>query len=107
MGRGIEKIVAESQKFNEIVPKFRWLNGLWVEFYFNTDLEKDLEKHLNLNQLKILELIAENSHITQLQLSEIIQINEKNIRNNIKKLKELGLLRRVGSAKGGYWEVVK
>ncbi len=34
-GRGIEKIIEESQKFNGITPQFRWENGLWVEFYFN------------------------------------------------------------------------
>lgn len=34
-GRGIEKIINESKKFNGITPQFRWQNGLWVEFYFN------------------------------------------------------------------------
>jgi len=34
-GRGIDKIIDESEKFNGITPKFRFDNGLWVEFNFN------------------------------------------------------------------------
>lgn len=74
-----------------------------------SDLEKDLEKdlilQLNQNQLKIIEFISNNSKITQALLSKKIGINEKNIRNNIKKLKDLGILKRIGSPKGGHWEV--
>jgi ATP-dependent DNA helicase RecG len=112
-GRGIEKIVDESQKFNGITPQFRWLNGLWVEFYFNKveskdlekDLKRDLEKSLNQSQIKIVEHIKKNPNITQAELSKRIGINEKNIRNNIKKLKEQGKLQRIGGAKGGHWKV--
>lgn len=34
-------------------------------------------------------------------------ITEKNIRNNIAKLKDINIIKRVGPAKGGYWEVIK
>lgn len=113
-GRGIEKIIEESEKFNGITPHFRWLNGLWVEFYFNEvgrkdlekDLKKDLEEKLSQNQAKIIELIDANPHITQAELSKAIGINEKNIRNNIKKLKEKNIIKRVGAAKGGHWKIL-
>lgn len=51
--------------------------------------------------------MSENANITQSELSNLIGINEKNIRNNIKKLKDLGLIQRIGSPKNGYWEVKK
>jgi ATP-dependent DNA helicase RecG len=38
-------------------------------------------------------------------LSEKIKINEKNVRLNIAKLKDKGLLERIGPDKGGYWKV--
>jgi predicted HTH transcriptional regulator len=41
------------------------------------------------------------------QLSEIIGISQTAIENNITKLKEKGLLKRIGPAKGGHWEVTK
>ena len=49
--------------------------------------------------------MKENKFVTQSELSDIVKINEKNVRNNIVKLKDKGLIKRVGSAKGGYWEV--
>jgi ATP-dependent DNA helicase RecG len=42
-GRGIDKIINESEKFNGITPKFRFDNGLWVEFDFN-ELMDDVPK---------------------------------------------------------------
>lgn len=51
--------------------------------------------------------MIENGNVTQSELSKLIGINEKNIRNNIKKLKDLGLIHRIGSPKTGYWEVRK
>ncbi|MDN5081981.1 RNA-binding domain-containing protein [Aliarcobacter butzleri] len=77
----------------------------------SSDLEKDLindlEKNLSENQIKIINFMSENNNITQSELSNLIGINEKNIRNNIKKLKDLGLIQRIGSPKNGYWEVKK
>jgi len=72
------------------------------------DLEKDLENRFNLtkNQILIVKGVLENNKITQQLLSEIVGISQKNIRNNMKKLKENGILKRIGPDKGGYWKVV-
>jgi len=69
------------------------------------DLDKDLDK-LTKNQIKIMSKMMQNKNITQSELSTIISINEKNIRNNIDKLKKLGKIRRIGGDFGGYWEVI-
>src|SRR3989344_7328610 len=69
------------------------------------DLEKDLEK-LTENQKQIMIEIKKNKFVTQQELSKSIKINEKNIRNNILKLKEKGILKRVGSDRGGHWKIV-
>ncbi|MFQ5456022.1 MAG: winged helix-turn-helix transcriptional regulator [Nitrospirota bacterium] len=45
--------------------------------------------------------------ITAKELSGIIGISDRKIKENIKKLKEIGLIKRVGSAKGGHWEVAE
>lgn len=76
------------------------------------DLDRDLNKDLNkdflsTNQISILKEIQKNNKITQHELAETIGINEKNIRNNIKKIKEMGLLVRIGNTRNGYWKVVK
>lgn len=47
-----------------------------------------------------------NRKITIVELSALIGINEANVEKNVKKLRELSIVKRIGSAKGGYWEVV-
>ena len=57
------------------------------------------------NAQKILNLMLEKKDITIRELSEAINISTTAVENNIKKLQEKGLLERVGSDKGGHWEV--
>ena len=55
---------------------------------------------------KILELIKENRYITIPELSQEIGVAERTIERNLQNLQNKNLLKRVGGAKGGYWEVV-
>ncbi len=59
------------------------------------------------NQLPILDAIAEKISITAKQFLELMDISERKIKENIKVLKEKGLLKRIGPDKGGYWETIK
>ena len=68
--------------------------------------EKGGEK-LTENQEKIVELIKEDKKISIVEISAKIGITENNVENNLKKLKEKELIRRVGPAKGGSWELIK
>lgn len=69
------------------------------------DIERDIEK-LNDTQIKILKLIADNPRITQKRLSEIVEINDRNIRKYINELKKIGIIKREGGDRGGYWKVI-
>ena len=53
----------------------------------------------------ILELLSSNSHLTINDMSKAIGISTTAIENNIARLKNKGLLIRVGGDKGGHWEV--
>lgn len=57
------------------------------------------------NQALILQFISENSKISTQILSEKLKISQRKIKENIAKLKEIGLIERIGSAKGGYWKI--
>ena len=59
------------------------------------------------NEIKILELMKDNKYITTKELSEHIKISTTAVDNNISKLKEKGILERIGPAKGGHWEVIE
>lgn len=60
---------------------------------------------VTVNQKKIIEAIKKNPFITQEELSQIIGLSRKSIVQNMKKLQENGLLKRVGADKNGHWEI--
>ena len=62
---------------------------------------------LNETQRKILDEIRNNPNITKEQLSIKICKGKTTIDNGIKFLRENGRLRRIGSNKNGYWEVME
>ncbi|MBI9065271.1 MAG: winged helix-turn-helix domain-containing protein [Marinilabiliaceae bacterium] len=67
--------------------------------------EKVGEK-LTINQQAILNLIQSNPYTSAKELSTKIGISSRKIEENIKKLKEAGIIKRVGAAKGGHWEMI-
>ena len=59
------------------------------------------------NQEKIIDFIQKEPTISAKELSKLVGISLRKIEVNLSKLKVKGLLRRIGAARGGYWEVVK
>jgi len=59
------------------------------------------------NNAEIIRKIAENKFITSLELSKYLSLSITAIENNISKLKKIGIIKRVGPDKGGYWEIIK
>lgn len=57
------------------------------------------------NRLNIIKAIHENSKVSKKQLEEKIGLSATAIDNNLDALKELGLIERVGGAKGGHWQI--
>ena len=58
------------------------------------------------NQRKILELTNKNPHISAREISKVIGISQRKTEENISKLKQKGLLKRIGPDKGGYWKAL-
>ena len=57
------------------------------------------------NQIKIVIVLKQSPSTSKKELAEILKISTTAIDKNITKLKTLNVLKRVGPAKGGYWEV--
>jgi predicted HTH transcriptional regulator len=57
-------------------------------------------------QSEILELIKEKPDYTVAQLAEKLGVSTNGIRYHINKLKKADLIKRVGSTKEGYWQVL-
>ncbi|MEO1012904.1 MAG: winged helix-turn-helix domain-containing protein [Bacteroidota bacterium] len=58
------------------------------------------------SQQKTVRLIADNPKTGKREMSELIGISSTAIDNNIKSLKEKGLVERRGSNRTGYWEIL-
>jgi ATP-dependent DNA helicase RecG len=61
---------------------------------------------LSENQQAIIALLREDGRMKRDILSERIKVSEKTISSNIKILKDLGLIVRIGSKKEGKWKVI-
>jgi len=55
---------------------------------------------------KILNVMVSNPHITISELSGILDISIKGIEWQIARLKQIGVIRRIGPNKGGKWEII-
>ncbi len=69
-------------------------------------LGKKLGERLGENSLKIIFFMKENKKVSIKELSEKVGISETAIEKNISKLQGLNIIKRVGPAKGGSWEVL-
>lgn len=67
--------------------------------------EKSGEKKLPKNALKILEILKNNKYASTAEIVKTLKIGTTTVEDNIKKLKDRELLKRVGPDNGGHWEV--
>ena len=59
-------------------------------------------------QEDILQYLQKNPQASRKELTENIKsATEHGIKYNLERLKELGLIKRIGADKGGYWKVEK
>ena len=126
-GRGIKKICDACRDYGIPEPEFE-IDSYSITVIFkaleearivegkSTDVgektgnvgEKVGEKYfLTETQQKILLCIEENPKISQTKISEKIGLRALNVYRNMIALQESGLIRRVGPAKGGHWEIIK
>lgn len=57
-------------------------------------------------QDKLLYLIKENPKITQAMMSKELGFARSTISLNLQKLKEKGIIERIGSDRNGYWKIL-
>ena len=63
-------------------------------------------ENLSENQKQIIELVGGDSYITAYEIGKSIGISLRKVQENIAKLKEMGILKRIGPAKGGHWQII-
>ena len=68
-------------------------------------VDSKVASNLNITQNRIVEIMRDNPQITISELSKIIGMSNSGIKKNIAKLKEDGVIERVGSDISGSWKV--
>ena len=93
-------------------------SGIWTIFKFEYPerattqkaIQKTIQKTIqNLTeQQAILLFLKEHPEATRKEISESLpNITEDGVKYNLSRLQELGLLKRIGGRKQGYWEIIE
>jgi ATP-dependent DNA helicase RecG len=109
-GRGTLKIVRECRNAGISAPVFSYeQTGIRIEFRKGSEKVsgKVSGKMSGKMSGKIFALIKEDNHIAIPELSTRIGVTERTIERHLRKLQQDNLLKRIGGAKGGYWEVME
>jgi ATP-dependent DNA helicase RecG len=108
IGSGIARIRDVMKEGGLTPPEFNIEGMFTVTFRRPFDFEKWVEKwveKLTDNRVKILREVHNNPKVTKKELEQVVSISASAIDNNIDVLKDLGLLTREGSDKGGNWKI--
>lgn len=110
IGSGMGKILKIYNKNNFIFKEYFLRFSIPFEKVFldqnKESSEKSLEIKLTKRELEVLEYIVKNPNIFALAISYKLGISAIAVGKHISKLKKVNKIKRIGSAKGGYWEVL-
>lgn len=87
--------------------QYKELASKWNIGGVNPPINPPINLPINSTQKVLLNLLQENNSYTYDELADKMQKTRETIRENLKKLQELGLIRRVGARKNGHWEIVE
>ena len=90
---------ANTERFEE--------DDITVEKTVDTTVEEDVAmEEISENTVeKIYEVIKNNPQVTQKELEIVTGLTRRGVEWNLSKLKSLGLIKRIGPNKGGFWKI--
>ena len=101
-GRGILLMMEEAAKAGLPEPALEeYAGGIQVTFL------KSSTETVGKSVGKLLDLLKEDPKITREELANKTGLSIRGVEYNLNKLKQDGLIKRIGPAKGGHWEVIK
>lgn len=124
-GSGIKKILLAYEN-DEKKPKFEIIGDVFIVTFYSrlyrnvernddnvdTNVERNVEKkikgkypELSNISINILNLLEKNKYLKQNEIAEKLNKAPNTIYRNIKVLKDMGIIERVGSTKKGYWRI--
>lgn len=103
LGTGVHRINTALQEAHLRQATFEFDSFFSVIFNRQASGQESSEK----SSEKILAIIEQTPTISAVKIAEMIGISPRAVEKHIAKLKEQGKIKRVGSAKGGHWQIMK
>ena len=107
LGSGVRNIFEYYTYYSDLKPQLEEKDVFYCSVY--TDKSKDSENVTeNVTEKRLKQLLAyirENPKITTTALAKMLSVTRMTAHRDLEKLKDLGLIKRVGPDKGGHWEV--
>ena len=107
LGTGINRIRKAMELPNLPAPEFKFYEHSFYVNLFDKTMIKGAGAESQETVEKILTAIKNNPGITQKELSIITCLTRRGVEWNLANLKEKGIIKRVGAARGGHWEVIR
>jgi ATP-dependent DNA helicase RecG len=113
-GSGIQRVIKYFKEEGLPLPQFKNISeGFMVTVFTNEKINtsKNVPENVPENVLEkrlmgILNLIKQNNTTTIQKMAIILKVNVKTIKRDIQKLKDEGLIERIGPDKGGKWRTL-
>ena len=115
MKKGIGEDISYLELFfrNLLLGEKHQLRNRYMHLRFDKNLPINTEnlpintENLPINQVQqeLLQLLQENPMYTYAELAQRVNRTRETVRVNLKKLQELGLIKRIGANKNGWWQV--
>ena len=102
---GVDGVNHDTNSTSETSDNHQKSIGITSEKHRN-NIGKTSEKKLNRSQKEIIAIISLGGHITTTEIADMIGISRRNVEENIRVLREEGILVRRGGRKEGYWEII-
>ena len=113
--KGIGEDISYLELFfrNLLLGEKHQLRNRYMHLRFDKNLPINTEnlpintKNLPINQVQqeLLQLLQENPMYTYAELAQRVTRTRETVRVNLKKLQDLGLIKRIGANKNGWWQV--
>ena len=106
MGTGINKIRTLLKAAGLPAPHFEFGDFYTIVFYRKQYIPKVEEKTPGKTPMQILEILSVQPTLTIPEIAKMIKKSDSATGRAIRKLREAGLIIRIGPAKSGYWQVI-
>ena len=102
--------IAQSTKRGESGPFIEFMLGEILDTVLKHKGEPIIKNenvgvNVDVNEQKILEMIAENGNVTAKQMSDAIGISQRQVERLLASLKKKQIIVREGADKNGYWKL--